>query len=165
MIPRRKWWPENDQYFHEGVDFAQWCVSLVCKSLHNMFPHKSLSSSCFPAGISIGAYLTVETMVEFISMNSYYKLPASCRKHWITMPCLSSPQCFSLRWISLEEGWMNFALHHSSCVPPDLAGSTSLSCAPEVTVFWHSGTSWLSCEVLTSWCPLVAYSPTMYYTA
>ena len=75
-----------------------------------MCHHKSLLSSCFPAGTSIGAYLTVKTMVEFISMNGYQKLPAYLRKHWVIMFCPSSSQGLSLRWLALEERGMSCGL-------------------------------------------------------
>ena len=63
----------------ERVQLAQWCVS----SCAQVFSTCTLTnfSSCFPARLSFAFYLTVETMVEFISMNSYHKLPASWRKH------------------------------------------------------------------------------------
>lgn len=58
------------QYSQEEVELAQKCVSLDCKGLLNMGPHKSLCSPCFLLALSIGTYLRVETMVKFISMNS-----------------------------------------------------------------------------------------------
>ena len=86
------------------------CVSLVCEGLLNTCPRKFFFSSCFPAGTSIGAYLTVETMMEFISMNSYHKLPCSWRKHWVLISCPSSSQGLSLRWLALEERGMSCGL-------------------------------------------------------
>ena len=44
-------------------------------------PSKSLFSSCFLAGSSLGADLTAQTMVEFISMSSCHELPASWTEH------------------------------------------------------------------------------------
>ena len=128
---------EADNYMHHvmpGVfpgrgELAQGCVRLVCKGPLNMCPHKSIFSPCFPARTSTGAYLTFETMVEFICMNSYQKLPASWRKHWVIMFCQSSSQGLSLRLLALEEMGMSSVLHHSPCVPNRLSGSASLRCA------------------------------------
>ena len=90
----------------------------------------SLFSSCFPVSTFFGCYLTVKTTVTFISMNSYHKLPASCRKHWIIMPThlvhkVSHWDC----WL-WKIGEMNCVLHHSPFVPNWLAGSASLRCTP-----------------------------------
>ena len=147
----------------KGVELAQMCVSLVCKGLLNMCHHKSFSSSCFPAGTSIGAYLTVETMVEFISKNSYHKLPCSWRKHWVIMSCPSSSQGLSLRWLVLEERGTSCVLHRSPCVMNWQTGSSSLRCAPGDTVFGFMGLPAFPVKCL--WCPRVAYSPWMYHTA
>ena len=115
------------------------CVSLVCKGLLNTCPHKSLFSSCFPVGTSIGAYLRVKTMVEFISMKSHHDLPASWRKHGVIMSCPSSSQGLSLIWLALEERGMSCVLHCSPCVMNWQAGSSSLMCAPGDTVFGFMG--------------------------
>ena len=95
------------------------CVSLMCKRLLNMCSHKSLFSSCFPVGTSIGAYLRVKTMVEFISMKSHHDLPASWRKHGVIMSCPSSSEGLSLRRLALEERGVSCVFHHSPCVPND----------------------------------------------
>lgn len=55
------------------------------KGFLNMCPYKSLFSSCLPAGTSIAAYVTIETMLEFISMKSYDKIPASWKEHCVIM--------------------------------------------------------------------------------
>lgn len=77
----------------------------------------------------------------------------------------SGSQGLSLRCLPLEERGMRCRLHLSPCVPNWQAGSASLRCALGYTVFCLSGTSWVSCEVLTSWCSLVPYSPWMHDTA
>lgn len=123
----------------KGVELAQRCVSLVCKGLINVCPHTSLFSSYFPAGISIGANLTVETTMEFISMKSYHKFPASWRKHWVITSCPSSSHGLSLRWLVLEERGRSCVLHLSPCVMNWQAGSSSLRCAPGDTVFGFVG--------------------------
>lgn len=77
----------------------------------------------------------------------------------------SGSQGLSLRCLPLEERGMRCRLHLSPCVPNWQAGSASLRCALGYTVFCLSGTSWISCEALTSWCSLVPYSPWMHDTA
>ena len=100
-----------------------------------MYPQKSLFSSCFPAGHSIGAYLTVETMVEFISNKSHHKLPVSWRKNWVIISFPPTSQDLSLSWLALEERRMSCVLHHSPCVPNWQVGSASLRCTPGDIVF------------------------------
>ena len=80
-IPRQKSLPAADQYCQEWMELAQRCVSLMCKGLLNIYPQKSLFSSCFPAVTSRGDYLIVETVVELISMKNCHKLLTSYRKH------------------------------------------------------------------------------------
>ena len=62
---------------------AQSCVSLVWKGLSQHVPLQIsfliLFASC------IAAYVTIETMLEFISMKSYDKIPASWKKHCVIM--------------------------------------------------------------------------------
>ena len=155
-------------YFQEEVELAQRCVRLVCKGPLNMCPHKSLFSPCFPAHPSTGAYLTVETMVEFISMNSYQKLPASWRKHWVIMFCPYSSHLVPK--VSHWGCWLWRKWEGVVCFTIVLVFQIDYQDqqawgVPLGTVFWLSGTSWVSCEVLTSWCLLVAYSPRMHYIA
>ena len=76
-------------------------------------PSKSLFSSCFLAGSSLGAYLTAKTMVEFISTNSCHKLPASWTKHCVILSSASSSHGLSLSWLALEERGMDCVFHLS----------------------------------------------------
>ena len=165
VINCRKWPPATDYYLQEGMELAQSCVSLVCKGLLNICLHKFLFSSCFPAGTSTGASITVKNMLEFISMNNFHKLPDSWRKHWVIMPCLPSSQGPSFKLLALEERGMSCGLHCSPCVPNGAAGSARLRGAPGDTVCCFSGTSLIFLEMLTSWCILVAYSARMHHIA
>ena len=138
------------------------CVWASCAKVFSICALTNFFSSCFRGRTSFGCYLTVKTMVEFISIYSYHKLPASFGKHWVIMPTHLVPKvshwgcCLWKRgeWVVCFTTVLVFLI--------DWQGQPARDVPLEDILCWLSRISCGFHVVLSAWCPLVSYSPRMH---